>query len=962
MSPTAETRSHHDDGFEVGSRVMDPNLKMARLTSASALIAVALLGAGLAASPQLDLLPSGLSMLAVHLLMELFAIIIAILVVAISWYTFDAEGNRAANILICGFAVVASCDIAHALTYEGMPPFLGPGNTHRAIFFWFMGRTFEVTALALLAFDFAPRASRRFSLGAGLLCAATVIWFGSYRIDEFPVTFIKGVGVTAFKARYEFFLCSVYLVVSGLLWKRAKAAGELRWYLLALSAFVTGIGEVMFTTYARPSDFQNIFGHFFKLVAYALLYRATFVSAILEPIVAARNSERSLRQSEEKLRGLYELSPLGIALTDMQGHYIEFNEAFRAICGYPAEELRRLDYWALTPGEYATEEARQLESLERTGHYGPYEKEYIRKDGSRVPLRLNGMLITGAGGQRMIWSIVEDIADRKRAERAMVRERTRLETILRTASDGIHILDANGVLIEANEAFLASLGYERSVIGRLRVEQWDAQMTGEGLRTLIKTLVDSKESMLFETRHRRRDGSIIDVEINTCGIELGDQKFIYASSRDVTVRKRAAALMQLLESLARASNEATTPTVAMQSCLERICTYGNWSIGHVVMFMPEKTPGSAPVSLWHSENAARFRDFIEYSQSYSAYDVPQGQFASRAIRERRPIWCENFSELANPADSRTGLLAGFGIRSGFVLPVFVGDVICGLLEFFASEVRAPDTMLLDAIDSVASQLARLIERSRAAAQLEQLNAELEMRVRQRTAELEAANTELDSFSYTIAHDLRAPLRSINGFGEIMLKETEGRVEEATAGYLKRIIASSRYMSELIDNLLNLARFSRQEMRRSDIDLSEMAGTVIASLRASGPQREVTVTVGRAIHVNGDPGLMRALMENLIGNAWKYTAKVSDAKIEIGIVQIGAEAVCFVRDNGAGFDMQYAQKLFIPFQRLHHAGEFEGTGIGLAIVKRIVQRHGGRVWIESAVNVGTSVYFTVGNSP
>ena len=177
--------------------------------------------------------------------------------------------------------------------------------------------------------------------------------------------------------------------------------------------------------------------------------------------------------------------------------------------------------------------------------------------------------------------------------------------------------------------------------------------------------------------------------------------------------------------------------------------------------------------------------------------------------------------------------------------------------------------------------------------------------------------------------------------------------------LRRVVAGSRHLSQLIDDLLNLARLSRQEMARRPIDLSEAAAAVLNTLAEAQPARAVAVAIEPAMIADGDPGLMRAALENLIGNAWKYTAKVAPARIEIGTTVEQGTTVYRIRDNGAGFDMKYAHKLFAPFQRLHHGNEFEGTGIGLATVRKIIERHGGRIWIDSAVNAGTTVSFTLG---
>lgn len=250
---------------------------------------------------------------------------------------------------------------------------------------------------------------------------------------------------------------------------------------------------------------------------------------------------------------------------------------------------------------------------------------------------------------------------------------------------------------------------------------------------------------------------------------------------------------------------------------------------------------------------------------------------------------------------------------------------------------------------------------RATDALARLNAELETRVASRTAELEAANRELNSFSYTIAHDLRAPVRAIGGFSAIVLEDNENKLDKTTVGYLRRVVAGAEQLARLIDDLLNMARLSRQEMRRQEQSFSDLAAHAVQSLVVAYPQRVVDISIQPGITINGDPGLMRVLLDNLIGNAWKYSGKTSAAQIAIGVENHNGQSVYFVRDNGAGFDMQYVHKLFAPFQRLHHRDEFDGTGIGLATVKKILDRHGGRIWLESAVNAGTTVFFTVGRA-
>jgi len=243
-------------------------------------------------------------------------------------------------------------------------------------------------------------------------------------------------------------------------------------------------------------------------------------------------------------------------------------------------------------------------------------------------------------------------------------------------------------------------------------------------------------------------------------------------------------------------------------------------------------------------------------------------------------------------------------------------------------------------------------------EMDTLNAGLEARITERTAELETANRELSAFSYTLAHDLRAPVRAINGFSTMVMTACADFIDVKSQSNLKRVIAASERMGNLIDDLLHLARLSRQEMQPKEFNLGDLAISIVTALTAAGPERDVTIKIQAGMLAHGDTGLMHAALENLIGNAWKFTAKADKPEIRIGSEHRDGQTVFHVRDNGAGFDMQYAHKLFAPFQRLHHASEFEGTGIGLATVKKIIQRHGGSIWIESAVGLGTTVYFTV----
>ncbi|MDB4984845.1 MAG: Phytochrome, two-component sensor histidine kinase [Myxococcaceae bacterium] len=231
-------------------------------------------------------------------------------------------------------------------------------------------------------------------------------------------------------------------------------------------------------------------------------------------------------------------------------------------------------------------------------------------------------------------------------------------------------------------------------------------------------------------------------------------------------------------------------------------------------------------------------------------------------------------------------------------------------------------------------------------------------LRRAQALAESANRELESFSYTVAHDLRAPLRAIDGFSLALLEDYEDKLDEEGKGYLHRVRAGAQRMAHLIDDLLALSRLSRSELQVEQVDLSKIAGNIVEQLRANDPERAVEVQIAPGLSAIADPQLIASALENLIGNAWKFTSKREQARIEVGVTTKDEQRVLFVRDNGAGFDMAYQHKLFGVFQRLHTVQEFEGTGIGLASVQRIIHRHGGRIWPEAAVEQGAAFYFTL----
>jgi PAS domain S-box-containing protein len=291
------------------------------------------------------------------------------------------------------------------------------------------------------------------------------------------------------------------------------------------------------------------------------------------------------------------------------------------------------------------------------------------------------------------------------------------------------------------------------------------------------------------------------------------------------------------------------------------------------------------------------------------------------------------------------------------------------LRDFRTNLRARDGSLRNVALSSSADIengrllrARLLtqditEHHRAEEEIHRLNLELEQRVQQRTAQLEAANKEMESFSYSVSHDLRAPLRALRGFTEVLLEVHASQLDSRGQDFLRRACAASFHMERLIEDLLKLAQVARADLQLEEVNLSSLAGDIAAELASSDSSRAVQFVIAPACSAQGDLRLVRVALDNLLRNSWKFSGKRPEARIEFGRVD-GQEPAFFVRDNGAGFDMTYAKRLFGVFQRLHAASEFPGTGVGLATVQRIITRHGGRAWASGAVNQGATFYFTL----
>ena len=300
------------------------------------------------------------------------------------------------------------------------------------------------------------------------------------------------------------------------------------------------------------------------------------------------------------------------------------------------------------------------------------------------------------------------------------------------------------------------------------------------------------------------------------------------------------------------------------------------------------------------------------------------------------------------------LMTDRGLRSALAAPITWGTTRYGVIGAYAHRVSLfiDDEIALLAV--LASQIALILRNHDLFSEVHTLNAELEHRV----SELDTANEELSSFAYAVSHDLRAPLRAIDGFSEVLLEEKASVLGDDGRGHLSRVRAAAQRMGQLIDDLLDLSRTTRAEVRREPVDLSALARSVAADHASRAPERAVAFHAQDGLQVDADDRLLRVVLDNLIGNAWKFTRPVKDPRVEVGVSGENGTRAYYVRDNGVGFEMEYRKKLFTPFQRLHAQRDFEGTGVGLATVRRVIRKHGGDVWAESEPGHGATFFFTL----
>ena len=496
-------------------------------------------------------------------------------------------------------------------------------------------------------------------------------------------------------------------------------------------------------------------------------------------------------------------------------------------------------------------------------------------------------------------AVFDVITERKKAEEAQ----GRLAAIIDSAEDAIIGKDLNGIIQTWNVGAENIFGYKaEEVIGKPISLLVPSGSTDE-VPEILARIKQGEHVENFETVRMRKDGTIIPVSLTFSAIKDTNGKITGASkiAHDITARKR------IEEALRESEERYHNLFNAME---EGFCI--------IEMIFDA---GGRPVDYRFLEVNAAF-------EKQTGLHEAEGKRMRELAPAHEAHWFEIYGKIA-----LTGEPAHFENEA---------KALNRWYDVYAYRVGKPEDRHVAIVFNDISGYKRAVEA-----------------LRNRTDELETINKELEAFIYSVSHDLRAPLRTMAGFSKILIEDYGNKLENQPKDYLVRINNASEKMTELIDDLLRLSKISRQEIDCFEVDLSKLAASIIAGLREAHPGRNIEVMIAEGLRATVDPNLIRVVLTNLIENAWKFTSKTADARLELGAFKKEGKTVYFVKDNGAGFDQTYADKMFRPFQRLHTEKEFEGTGIGLAIVERIIRRHGGAVWAEGEVSKGATVYFTLG---
>jgi PAS domain S-box-containing protein len=683
----------------------------------------------------------------------------------------------------------------------------------------------------------------------------------------------------------------------------------------------------------------------------ARLYRAA-----QEEIAERKRAEEAFHTSQKRFRALIENSPDAIALFSAEGAILYGSPATTRILGYTLDEfVGRNAFEFIHPDDHAFVTGQLTEALQRPAIGVDVHARVRHKDGS---WRLLEGIFTNLLAEPSVGAIVNnyrDVTERTRAEETLRESEERYRLITENTGDLVMLLDQQGRYTYLSPSCRQVLGYDPAeLIGASGFDLVHSEDLAFALEQRPR-LVSSGAAQLT-CRYRHADGSWRWLEARGTVVTWPGGRYTVAVGRDVTERKQAEAALQRYTERLKHLREIDQSILSSRSLAE----IAQAAVVHISHLIP-----STRVALVLIDMAAQTVTLFALQVS-GEIRVPPGlqapiQIIGEALEPLKQGQVYQVPDVAALPELQPALRAAQveHVRAYFYMPIMADTELIAMLNVGSDQPGAFPAEHIDIAREVANQLSIALQQVRLHEQIQRHTRELEQRVIARTAELEAANKELEAFSYSVSHDLRAPLRAIDGFSRILLEDYIADLPDEAQRYLQLVGESTQQMGRLIDDLLAFARLSRQPLNKRSIATADLARQCLEDLHAEQAGRCVEISIGDLPACEGDPALLKQAWLNLIANALKYTRRRDLAVIEIGWRAEGGKTIYYVKDNGVGFDMRYIHKLFGVFQRMHRAEDYEGTGVGLAIVQRIVHRHSGRVWAEAEVDRGATFYFTLG---
>jgi PAS domain S-box-containing protein len=708
-------------------------------------------------------------------------------------------------------------------------------------------------------------------------------------------------------------LCSRTNRGLGALLASGTPGGELARRLLSAAVFVPiTIGWLRWKG-QEASFYSEWTGIVLMIVSSIILLSGMIVWTALV-INKADAKRQEAEESARNLAAIVTSSNDGIIGKTLDGIITTWNTGAESIYGYSSKEIVGRSVAQLIPTDRVTEFRNVMRCIQQGASIRTFETIRTRKDGSQIRVALSVAPVRNAAGQVVGAStITREITEQKKIEEALHLSESRYRSLITATAQIVWTTNAQGEVIDDMPLWRAFTGMTfEQILG----SGWlDSVHPDDRKRTAEVWAQAWRERARYEIEYRirRHDGEYRDFAVRGVPIQESDGSIRewVGTCTDITDRKQAQ------EQLRQAALYSRT---LIEASLDPLVTIGQDGKILDVNHATEKITGHPRERLIGSDFC---NYFTEPEKARCGYErvFTQGSVQDYPLAIRNP--------------------------DGKVVELTYNATV------FTNEAGAVQGVFAAARD---------VTRMKAAEQeVRRLNQELEQRVMRRTAQLEAANKELEAFTYSVSHDLRAPLRHISGFAKILIEDFASQIPEEAKHHLQRIEEGTHRMGQLVDDLLNLARVGRRELNLQVTGFTSLVDEVIAGLQSDLGHRRVEWKIGDLPYMDCDPALMHQVFQNLLSNAVKFTRPREVARVEIGREMRDGTSVVYVRDNGVGFSMKYSDKLFGVFQRLHRVEDFEGTGVGLATVQRIIQKHGGRIWAEAELDKGATFYFTLGNS-